>query len=263
MRRVAILAASGRELAPARAALGTVERRRLGSFGYEVGHVGGVEVHLLNTGMGSAAAVAAAQAVLSEAALDAVVSTGYAGALGPAGIGELIVGTEVLNWTKEKPRTRLRTDPVLLAMAREAVESAQTAWSQGSVVTVDNIMWRATEKQALGRVSGAIAVDMESAAIAQAAATAGVPFLLVRAISDRAQDDLPMDFNLWLAPWGRVRGAAQMFLHPSILRSLLRMKRHVEQGSQNLARFFKAFFVVLDGGRLPADVPTLATMGAH
>ena len=263
MRRIAIMAASGRELAPARAALGNIRDGRLHAFRHEVGDTGAVEVHLIETGIGPGAAYPAARAALDVLAVDAVVSTGYAGALGPAGIGELVMGTEVRNWTKEKPRMRLRTDPALLVMARETAGVARTAWSQGSLVTVNNIMWRATEKQALGRESGAIAVDMESAAIAQAAGERGVPFLLVRAVSDRAEEDLPMDFNLWFTPWGRVHGAVQILLHPSILRSLLRMKRHVEQGSQNLARFFKAFFVVLDEGRLPADALTVTTMGAH
>src|SRR2546426_7158003 len=43
-----------------------------------------------------------------------------------------------------------------------------------------------------------------------AAYVVGVPFLLVRAVSDRADEDLPMDFNLWLSPWGRVRGVAYL-----------------------------------------------------
>lgn len=261
MRRVAILAASGRELAPARAALGTVERRRLGSLVYEVGQAGGVEVHLIETGMGPESAFAAANAALSELVVEAVVSTGYAGALGPAGVGELILGTEILNWTKDHSQAKFCADPALMAIAREAVGPAWAAWSQGAVVTVENVVWRAIEKQALGKISGAIAVDMESAAIAQAAATVGVPFLLVRAVSDRADEDLPMDFNLWCTPWGRVQGIAQLLTRPRILRSLLQMKRQVEQGSQALGRFFRAFLVVLDGGRLPSDVLALATLG--
>jgi adenosylhomocysteine nucleosidase len=263
MRRIAIMAASGRELAPARAALGNIRDGRLHAFRHEVGETGAVEVHLIETGIGPEAAYPAARVALDVLAVDAVVSTGYAGALGSAGLGGLILGTEVRNWTKGNPHTRFRGDPALLAIARDAAGLTKTAWSQGALVTVENVVWRTTEKQALGTVSGAIAVDMESAAIAQAAGERGVPFLLVRAVSDRADEDLPMDFNLWFTPWGRVQGAVQIFLHPSILRSLLRMKRHVEQGSQNLARFFKAFFVVLDEGRLPADALTVTTMGAH
>ncbi len=230
-------------------------------MGHEVGRIGGVEVHLVNIGMGPAAAFAATETFLAEVAVDAIVSTGYTGALGIAEPGEVILGTEVHDWTKERPRPVYRSDVALLTMAREAAGPARAAWSQGIVVTVENVVWRAAEKQALGKVSGAIAVDMESAAIARAAASRNVPFLLVRAVSDGAGDDLPMDFNLWFTPRGRLRGLAQVLMHPSIIRSLLRMKRRVERGSHALGQFFRAFFVVLDEGRLPADVLALATVG--
>jgi len=143
MRRVAVLAASGRELAPARAALETLERRRCGSLWGEVGQAGGVEVHLIKTGMGPAAAAAAAHSVLSDMVLDAVVSTGYAGAVGPAGIGAVILGTEILNWTTDHAQASFSSDPALLAIAREAADSARVPWSQGAVATVEHVVWRA------------------------------------------------------------------------------------------------------------------------
>ncbi|MEK6695165.1 MAG: hypothetical protein AABY67_07405 [Nitrospirota bacterium] len=263
MRRIAILAASGRELAPARAALGTVERRRLGSLECEVGRTGDVEVYLIKTGMGPAAAAAAAQAVLSEMALDAVVSTGYAGALGPAGIGDVIVGADVRDWTREHAQAIFRADPALLAIAREAAGEAKLAWSEGPVATAARVLCRADEKRALAEASGAIAVDMESAEIARVAASRNVPFLLVRAVSDRAGDDLPMDFNLWLTPGGRVCALAQLARRPSILRALFRMKRQVEQGSQNLACFFQVWWRLLGQEHASARMYGPAVMGVR
>ena len=230
-------------------------------MGYEVGRAGGVEVHLITTGMGPAAAATAAQAVLSDAAWDVIVSTGFAGGLGVAGIGDVIVGTDVCEWRGDQSGEVFRADPALRAIARRVAGEAQLAWSEGPVAMVDRVLCRADEKRALAATSGAIAVDMESAAIARAAASRNVPFLLVRAVSDRVGDDLPMDFNLWLTPEGRVRALGQLVRRPSILGALFRMKRQVEQGSQNLARFFRALLVVLDEGRLPADRPALAAMG--
>src|SRR3989454_11683382 len=99
MRRVAVLAASARELAPVRAGLKAIRSGRLGSFPHEVGRSDAVEMHLLNTGIGFQAALVGAEAVLSAFTVDAVVSTGYVGALGSAGLGDVIVGTDVLGWT--------------------------------------------------------------------------------------------------------------------------------------------------------------------
>ena len=240
-----------------------VERRRSGSLEYAVGHTGDVEVYLIKTGMGPAAAAAAAQGILSEVALDAMVSTGYAGALGSAGIGDVIVGTDVRDWTKGHAQAIFRADPALLAMAREAAGEAKLAWSEGPVATAARVLCRADEKRALAEASGAIAVDMESAEIARAATSGNVPFLLVRAVSDRAGDDLPMDFNLWLSPGGRVRALAQLVRRPSILRALFRMKRQVEQGSQNLACFFQVWWRLLGQEHVSARAPAPAVMGVR
>src|SRR2546422_6503233 len=87
MRRVAVLAASARELAPVRAGLKAIRSGRLGSFAHEIGRSDAVEMHLLNTGIGFQAALVGAEAVLSAFTVDAGVSTGYVGALGSAGMG--------------------------------------------------------------------------------------------------------------------------------------------------------------------------------
>lgn len=225
--------------------------------------MGDVEVHLIKTGMGPAAAAAAAHAILSEVALDAVVSTGYAGGLGLAGIGDVIVGTDVRDWTREQPQPVLRADPALLAIARAAAGEAKLAWSEGPVATVSRVLCRAAEKKALAQASGAIAVDMESAAIALAAASRNVPFVLVRAVSDRVDEDLPLDFNLWLTPGGRVRALVRLAQHPSGLRALFRMKRQVEQGAKNLASFFQAWWHVLGREHTSVRAPVPAAMGAR
>lgn len=255
MRRVAILAASGRELALIRGVFGVgwnTRRGRLGPFWHEVGRTEDIEVHLIRTGVGRERAREASEAALSAFAPDALISTGYAGSLGIANIGEVILGTKIFDWTKERSGQGIQADPALLDRAREAARDARIAWTQGPVVTVEHVVWRASEKQALGEVSGAIAVDMESAAIAQVASAAGIPFLLVRAISDRVQDDLPMDFNLWFSPFGSLRCILQILKRPSIVRGLYEMKHHADQASESLRRFFS---------KLVAEKPMIA--GAH
>src|SRR5947209_18251720 len=104
MRRVAVLAASARELAPVRAGLKAIRSGRLGSFPHEVGRSDAVEMHLLNTGIGFQAALVGAEAVLSAFTVDAVVSTGFVGALGSAGLGVGVVGTDGPEWAAEGDR---------------------------------------------------------------------------------------------------------------------------------------------------------------
>jgi len=266
MRRLAVLAASARELAPVESVFGLFGQRQrdhLGSFPHQVGQVGGLELHLIETGVGPERARKASEMALLALAPDALLSTGYAGALGIAAVGEVILGTTVIDWTEEESHTAIQADPAWLGSARVAARNAGTEWTQGPLVTVKHVVWRASEKQALGGVSGAIAVDMESAVIAKAAATAGIPFLVVRAISDRVGDDLPMDFNLWFSPFGSFRCLLKVVKHPSILYELYEMKRHADKASESLRRFFCALVPVLESQLPSPDAEVTLTMGAH
>ena len=62
---------------------------------------------------------------------------------------------------------------------------------------IASIMWPSPRprKRTLPAQTGAIAVDMESAAVERKAAEWNVPYLCIRAVSDRAGDTLPLDFN--------------------------------------------------------------------
>src|SRR3989442_13446222 len=92
MRRVAVLAASARELAPVRAGLKAIRSGRLGSFAHEIGRSDAVEMHLLNTGIGFQAALVGAEAGLSAFTADAAGSTGYVGSPGLAGVWVAVLG---------------------------------------------------------------------------------------------------------------------------------------------------------------------------
>jgi adenosylhomocysteine nucleosidase len=266
MHRIVVLAASERELAPIRTIFGLswkTKRGCLGSFWHEVGLVGESEWNLIKTGVGPDRAREASETALSMLAPDALLSTGYAGSLGVASVGELILGMSILDWAHGKAGQKIQSDPALLERARAAARDARIAWSQGPVVTVGRMLWRASEKQALGVASGAIAVDMESAAIAKVASMAGIPFLLVRAISDRAQDNLPMDFNLWYGPFGLWRCVFEVCKRPSILYGLYEMKQQADQASESLRRFFCALSALLESGVPPPGVGVRQTVGAR
>jgi len=104
----------------------------------------------------------------------------------------------------------------------------------GPVVSLSTVLCRAVDKQRLSRQTGAIAVDMESAAIAEVARTHGVPFAVVRTVSDVADEDLPLDFNVFLKPWGWVRGIGAVILTPSSLAGLNRLRRQSRLAAERL-----------------------------
>jgi hypothetical protein len=98
------------------------------------------------------------------------------------------------------------------------------------------------EKKILRASTGAIAVEMESAAVERAAAAREIPFYCIRSVSDTAQDDMPIDFNAYRDPDGRFsRGRIAMAAaaHPfTRVPALLRLERNCQLAAEALGDFF-------------------------
>lgn len=113
---------------------------------------------------------------------------------------------------------------------------------EDGIVCVDRVAVTAAEKAALRAKTGAAAVDMESAAVADKAAEWSVPFRSVRAVSDVASEDLPLDFNLYLDARGhfsRSRIAIAALADPfRRIPGLLRLERNCRMAAESLGEFF-------------------------
>jgi adenosylhomocysteine nucleosidase len=136
------------------------------------------------SGIGCPAAEAAARALVA-AQVSALMTFGLAGALDPA----LAAGTVVL------PGELISRDGARFvtckAWRERVAASLGFAVSTGTLLTSARPIETPAEKAAAFRDTGAAAVDMESAAVAEVAAAHGLPFIAVRVIVDTARDALP------------------------------------------------------------------------
>lgn len=115
-----------------------------------------------------------------------LVSFGIAGALDPdLGNGDLVVAEAVESGEGE----------VWLAH-RAWIEALRSGHGSkiGTILGLDRLLGSPQEKAAAFARSGALAIDMESHHVARAAAAHGLPFIALRAISDRADEALPACF---------------------------------------------------------------------
>jgi len=136
---------------------------------------GVVEVSVARVGIGPDRALAATRRLLAEADVDHVVVSGIAGGLAPA----VTVGDLVVPATAVDGATGDRFDAVALG----EVDPSGAIWMAGTESYRDT-----AEDRARYLAAGAVAVDMETAAIARACAEAAVPWTAFRAISDMAGD---------------------------------------------------------------------------
>jgi adenosylhomocysteine nucleosidase len=141
--------------------------------------------------MGWASAARAARNLVDDGAT-ALVSWGTAGALDRAlPNGTIVLATEVI-WQRPTQSSLVRFESAPLWRARLVhALPGKIGMAQGPLLTSPRALATAEEKSAAFARTHALAVDMESAAVAEVAHASGRPFIAVRAIVDGAGDTLP------------------------------------------------------------------------
>lgn len=182
--------------------------------------------------------------------LAAVLSAGCAGALIPGlATGQLILAPDVrVRAPDGAPQLeRFPVDAQLLLSARTAASQAAVPSAEGSLFTSTSVLLTPEDKIQQGRVTGAVAVEMESAVLAAFAAVRGLPFLALRVILDPVDLALPAIVGL-TTPEGDVRpfkAIAYVATHPHRLPVLLTLKRAQTAAAQSLSRLCRALFPLL------------------
>jgi len=185
--RLLVVAAEAREL---RGILAHAQHPRPASVGADwarSAELGGNDLLLVANGAGTARAAAAVERAAAFFLPDAIVSTGFSGALEEnLGVASVVVATEVMGANGRFP-----------ALA----PATSRAYHQGVVSTIDHVAQSAAEKRSL-RQTGASVVDMEAAAVAGRSAALRLPFFCIKAVTDLAGETLANNLNAALRPDG-------------------------------------------------------------
>jgi adenosylhomocysteine nucleosidase len=111
----------------------------------------------------------------------------------------------------------------------------------GRLLTVDRIIRLSEEKRQLGMQHQALAVDMESFGVAEVCRQREMPLLVVRAISDAVDDELPPDIGRLLSQksFAGQLGAAvgSVFRRPGAAKDLFNLHQTALEASGCLAKF--------------------------
>ncbi|ARC91366.1 5'-methylthioadenosine nucleosidase [Vibrio coralliilyticus] len=177
------------------------------------GQLNGVDVVLLQSGIGKVAAAVGTTVLLDEYQPDVVINTGSAGGFDSTlNLGDVVISTEVRHHDADVTAFgyeigQMAGQPAAFTADAKLMDVAEKALSQmedkhavrGLICTGDTFVCTA-ERQAFIRqhFPSVIAVEMEASAIAQACHQFKVPFVVVRAISDVADKESPMSFEEFL-----------------------------------------------------------------
>jgi adenosylhomocysteine nucleosidase len=117
----------------------------------------------------------------------------------------------------------------------------------GKMAESKSIVGLSLDKAEIAKATGAVALDMESAAVAKVAKLHGLPFLVVRAIADPLNMDLPKAVSHALSDEGEVvLSKLLLFLlrHPNDAPGLLKLGLHFNAARSTLKRVAKQLAVL-------------------
>jgi adenosylhomocysteine nucleosidase len=167
-----------------------------GGAPFAVGGIGGTMVVAVAGGVGKVRAAACAQTLIDVYRVESMIICGIAGRLNPQlKIGDIVVSREVAECggvpataSMSPDTSRLTPDDALVQVAEEACAETvgQNGFVTGTILTCARPVFGRKTRKRLRQVYLADCVEMESAAAARVCAENNVPFVVVRAISDRA-----------------------------------------------------------------------------
>ena len=213
--RMGIIGAMHSEVANLIARMESVAYRERAGRRFAVGTLAGKEVVVVQSGIGKVAAAITAQMLIDGFGVDALLNTGMAGGLDSRlAVKDLVIATAALQHDFDitafghargfmygeddtKP-TLFVADKALCDKARIAAEQVLPAGSKaidGVIASGDIFVDDSALKATLRDGFGAAAAEMEGAAIAQAAVANGIPFVILRTISDLAEHQANVSFD--------------------------------------------------------------------
>lgn len=176
-----------------------------------VGTLSGKEAVVVRSGIGKVNAAVCTQILVDVFDAGVVINTGVAGSLkAEINIGDIVLSTDALQHDMDAtgfgyergviPRMEesvFAADEKLLALAKEVCTEVNPDIQafEGRVVSGDQFISDGDKKEQLIRDFKGYCTEMEGAAIAQAAYLNEIPFLIIRAISDKADHSAEMDYG--------------------------------------------------------------------
>jgi adenosylhomocysteine nucleosidase len=214
--------------------------------------IGGKDFAVVGHGIGHQRATETARRAFdSMPQAELVIGTGVVGALS-RGLkpGDLVLSDRVLMIQADGQQAKSETavSAAHLRAIRHSLASAGIAYSTGAILT-SNRVFTVAEKRSAKESTGAIAVDMETAAIASEAGVRGLPFVAIRAVLDEVDDEV---VGAEMADQdGDVRplaATAYLLRNPATVLKLPRMMRNLSRATAAIA---DALSAIAHDGKTP------------
>ncbi|MGM9987666.1 MAG: 5'-methylthioadenosine/S-adenosylhomocysteine nucleosidase [Bacillaceae bacterium] len=211
--KIAIIGAMEQEVEILRSRIEEPQVEVIANCEYTAGKIGKHDVVLLKSGIGKVNAAMSTTVLLDRYQPDVVINTGSAGGFHhELNVGDVVISSEVRHHDVDVTifnyeygqvpglPAAFKADEKLVQLAKDTamnIEGVQVA--EGLIATGDSFMNDPARVEAVRNSMGDIfAVEMEAAAVAQVCYQFGVPFVVIRALSDIAGKESNISFDQFL-----------------------------------------------------------------
>ena len=209
MKKLGIIGAMSVEVETLKAEMKNLNVVQKAGMEFYDGVLEGLDVVVVQCGVGKVNAAMCAQVLCDCFQVTHLVNTGIAGSLcADLDIGDLLISRDAMYHDfdaqhfgyemGEVPGMGVLTfdaDEKMIALASEAAEVVNPGHSRiGRVASGDVFVAEKAVKEKIIAITGALCTEMEGAAIAHVAWRNKIPFVILRAISDKADDSAEMDY---------------------------------------------------------------------
>lgn len=211
--RIAVIGAMEEEVVILRNQLENKQTEIIANSEFSFGTYGGKDVVLLKSGIGKVNAAMSTTILIERYHPDVIINTGSAGGLNPElNVGDLVISDDVCHHDVDatvfgyaygqvpQMPAAYQADERLIQIAEEAARSLEGIQvKKGRIASGDSFMSDSDRVQMIAeKFPGLQAVEMEAAAIAQVAYQYGLPFVIIRALSDIAGKESDLSFEQFL-----------------------------------------------------------------
>lgn len=197
MKTIGIIGAMPEEVAILRDQLENLEEKHTGGIDVYTGVLEGCRIALCCCGMGKASAAAATQLLISVFGAEAIINSGIAGNMTPVlTVGDVAISDTVVYHDGEPEminqsyphQYEFKAADEMIKAAALACRQAGVTCATGRIATGDQFIGDSATKHRIAREWSPICVEMEGAAIGHIAAKNDVPFVIIRSMSDDADE---------------------------------------------------------------------------
>ena len=208
MSKIAIMGAMPEEIAPLLEKVENIKKIEYANNSYYEATYKGKELVIAYSKIGKVFSSLTASTLIKKFRCTKILFSGVAGAINPElKIGDLIIADKLCQHDLDitifghdhgyvpEGAVFVESDVALREVAKSVASKSDLSLIEGTIATGDQFVASSERKEFISKTFKADALEMEGASVAVVCDALNIPFFVLRAISDTANDDAGMDFD--------------------------------------------------------------------